>query len=85
MRSVFLIANDITSLTVALPTIERDFHTDVETVQWVLNAYTLAFGVLIVTGGRLSDMFGRRRMFFAGIAIFAVFSAPGRSPIPRAS
>jgi EmrB/QacA subfamily drug resistance transporter len=72
--AVFLIANDITSLTVALPTIERDFDTDVGTVQWVANAYTLVFGVLIVTGGRLSDVFGRRRMFFAGTALFAGFS-----------
>ncbi len=75
--AVFLIANDITSLTVALPTIERDFDTDVGTVQWVANAYTLVFGVLIVTGGRLSDIFGRRRTFFAGTAIFAGFSALG--------
>src|ERR1700754_4015777 len=75
--AVFLIANDITSLTVALPTIERDFDTDVSTVQWVANAYTLVFGVLIVTGGRLCDVFGRRRMFFAGVGIFAGFSVLG--------
>lgn len=73
--AVFVIANDITSLSVALPKIEQDFGVDVETVQWVMNAYTLVFGVLIVTGGRLSDILGRRRMFFAGITIFAVFSA----------
>jgi EmrB/QacA subfamily drug resistance transporter len=73
--AVFVIANDITSLSVALPQIERTFHTDVETVQWVMNAYTLVFGVLIVTGGRISDSFGRRRTFFFGIAIFAGFSA----------
>jgi EmrB/QacA subfamily drug resistance transporter len=72
--AVFLIANDITSLTVALPTIEHDFDVDVGTAQWVANAYTLAFGVLIVTGGRLSDILGRRRMFFAGAGIFAAFS-----------
>jgi MFS family permease len=42
-----------------------------------MNAYTLVFGVLIVTGGRLSDTLGRRRMFFAGITIFAVCSAVG--------
>jgi EmrB/QacA subfamily drug resistance transporter len=72
--AVFLIANDITSLTVALPTIEADFNVDVGTAQWVANAYTLAFGVLIVTGGRLSDILGRRRMFFAGVGIFALFS-----------
>ena len=43
-------------------------------MQWVINAYALIFGVLIVTGGRLADMFGRRRLFFIGAAIFAVFS-----------
>jgi MFS family permease len=49
--AVFVIANDITSLSVALPQIERTFHVDVETVQWVMNAYTLVFGVWIVTAG----------------------------------
>jgi EmrB/QacA subfamily drug resistance transporter len=73
--AVFVIANDFTSLSVALPQVERTFHTDVQTVQWVLNAYTLVFGVLIVTGGRLSDILGRRRTFFIGITIFALFSA----------
>src|ERR1700704_3811309 len=73
--AVFVIANDFTSLSVALPQVERTFHTDVQTVQWVLNAYTLVFGVLIVTGGRLSDTLGRRRAFFVGITIFAAFSA----------
>jgi EmrB/QacA subfamily drug resistance transporter len=73
--SVFVISNDFTSLSVALPQVERTFHTNVETVQWVLNAYTLVFGVLIVSGGRLGDTFGRRRTFFVGLAIFALFSA----------
>jgi EmrB/QacA subfamily drug resistance transporter len=75
--AVFVVANDFTALSVALPTIERQFHTDVSTVQWVINAYALVVGVLIVTGGRLADMFGRKRMFFAGAAIFAVFSVLG--------
>ena len=72
--AVFVIANDITALSVALPDIENDFDSDVSTVQWVINAYALIFGVLIVTGGRLADMFGRRRLFFIGAAIFAAFS-----------
>ncbi len=72
--SVFVIANDLTALSVALPQIEKDFDTDVTTVQWVLNAYALVFGVLIVPGGRLADMLGRRRVFFIGAAIFAAFS-----------
>jgi len=61
--AVFVIANDITALAVALPDIERDFDAGVDTVQWVINAYALIFGVLIVTGGRLADLFGRRRVF----------------------
>ena len=72
--SVFVIANDVTALSVALPEIEGDFDTDVSTVQWVINAYALVFGVLIVTGGRLADMLGRRRVFFIGSAIFVAFS-----------
>jgi EmrB/QacA subfamily drug resistance transporter len=75
--SVFVIANDLTALSVALPDIEKDFDSDVTTVQWVINAYALVFGVLIVTGGRLADMLGRRRIFFIGAAIFAAFSVLG--------
>ena len=75
--AIFMIANDITSLGVALPQVEEDLGVSVSTVQWVLNAYTLVFGVLIVTGGRLSDTLGRRRMFFAGASLFGVFSLLG--------
>ncbi len=75
--AVFVVANDITALSVALPPIEKDFDTDVSTVQWVVNAYALVFGVLIVTGGRLADLYGRRRIFFVGAAIFTVFSLLG--------
>ena len=72
--SVFVIANDVTALSVALPQIENEFDADVSTVQWVINAYAVVFGVLIVTGGRLADLLGRRRVFFIGAAIFAGFS-----------
>lgn len=75
--AVFVIANDFTAMTVALTQIEHDFNSDVATVQWVINAYALVFGVLIVTGGKLADMFGRRRIFFIGAAIFAIFSVLG--------
>lgn len=71
---VFVIANDITAMNVALPAIERDFDTSVTTVQWVVNAYALVFGVLIVTGGRLADLFGRREAFFVGAGIFLLAS-----------
>jgi EmrB/QacA subfamily drug resistance transporter len=75
--AVFVVANDVTALSVALPRIESDFDADVGTVQWVISAYALIFGVLIVTGGRLADLLGRRRIFFVGAGIFAVFSLLG--------
>src|SRR3954451_1186201 len=74
---VIVIANDFTALNVALPSIEHDFNVDVGTVQWVINAYALTFGMAIVTGGRLADMFGRRKVFFIGSALFAAFSLLG--------
>src|SRR5215475_7157783 len=73
--AVFVVTNDFTAPAVALPTIEHDFNADLGSVQWVINAYSLLFGILIVPGGRLADMFGRRRMFFIGAGIFAGFSA----------
>jgi EmrB/QacA subfamily drug resistance transporter len=75
--AVFVIANDFTAMSVALPSIEDDFDVDVSSVQWVINIYALVFGVMIVTGGRLADMFGRRRLFFIGATIFAAFSVLG--------
>ena len=75
--AVLVIANDFTALSVALPAMEQDFGADVTTVQWVINGYALVFGVLIVTGGRLADMFGRRRIFFLGAGLFAIFSMIG--------
>ncbi|HWA55563.1 MAG TPA: MFS transporter [Solirubrobacterales bacterium] len=75
--AVVVIANDFSAINVALPTMEKDFDTNVNTIQWVVNAYALTFGVMIVTGGRLADMFGRRNAFFLGTAIFASMSALG--------
>ncbi len=74
---VIVIANDFTALNVALPAIEEDFNVDVGTSQWVINAYCLVFGMAIVTGGRLADLFGRRRAFFVGSVLFAGFSLLG--------
>ena len=75
--AVLVIANDFSAINVALPTMEKDFDTNINTIQWVVNAYALTFGVMIVTGGRLADMFGRRNAFFIGTAIFASMSALG--------
>jgi EmrB/QacA subfamily drug resistance transporter len=75
--AIFVVANDFTALAVALPAIERDLHVDVSTVQWTINAYALVFGVFTVTGGRLADLLGRRRIFVVGAGIFAVCSLLG--------
>jgi EmrB/QacA subfamily drug resistance transporter len=75
--AVVVIANDFSAINVALPTMEKDFDTNINTIQWVVNAYALTFGVMIVTGGRLADIFGRRNAFFLGTAIFAAMSALG--------
>jgi len=74
---VLVIANDFTALNVALPAIEQDFDVDVGTIQWTVNAYALTFGMVLVTGGRLADMLGRRKVFFIGTGIFALFSLLG--------
>src|SRR5262245_21887133 len=74
---VIVIANDFTALNVALPAMEQDVDADVGTIQWTVNAYVLVFGMGVITGGRLADMLGRRRVFFVGAALFAGFSALG--------
>ena len=75
--AVFVIANDFSAINVVIPSIEQDFDATIDTTQWVVNAYALTFGVLIVTGGRLADLFGRQRMFYVGSAIFASMSVAG--------
>jgi EmrB/QacA subfamily drug resistance transporter len=69
-----LLAQDLAALNVALPTIERDLNSDLSTAQWVVNAYLLVYGMVIVTGGRLADELGRRRVFLIGAALFAAAS-----------
>lgn len=71
---IFAIANDFTALSVALPEIEADLDSELTTVQWVINAYALVFGILTVSGGRFADLYGRRLVFIIGALIFAGFS-----------
>ena len=73
--ALFMIMLDNTVVNVALPSIQRELHTSVAGLEWTVNAYMLAFGVLLVTGGRLGDIFGRRRIFLAGVVLFAASSA----------
>lgn len=73
--AVFMVSLDITVVTVALPAIQRDFQLDFASVQWVVNAYTLSYGSLLVAAGTLADRHGRRRMFLLGLVVFAAASA----------
>src|SRR5438034_8192972 len=73
--ALFMIMLDNTVVNVALPSIQRDLHTSLSGLEWTINAYTLTFAVLLVTGGRLGDIFGRRRMFLFGVIVFAASSA----------
>ena len=57
---LFMIMLDNTVVNVALPSIQRDLHASISGLEWTVNAYTLSFAVLLVIGGRLGDLFGRR-------------------------
>jgi EmrB/QacA subfamily drug resistance transporter len=73
--ALFMIMLDNTVVNVALPSIQRDLHASISGLEWTINGYTLSFAVLLATGGRLGDIFGRRRMFITGVIIFALSSA----------
>jgi EmrB/QacA subfamily drug resistance transporter len=70
----FMVILDATIVNVALPSIQRGLHFSVESLQWIVNAYTLAFGGFLMLGGRAADLIGRRRLFIAGIALFSAAS-----------
>jgi EmrB/QacA subfamily drug resistance transporter len=72
---LFLLMLDSTVVALALPSIRHDVGASSTGLQWVMNGYLLAIAVLVVTAGRLGDMFGRKRLFLAGTAIFALGSA----------
>jgi EmrB/QacA subfamily drug resistance transporter len=67
---LFMIMLDNTVVNVALPSIQQDLGISVSELEWVVNAYALTFGVLLLTGGKLADLLGRRRIFIAGLVIF---------------
>jgi MFS family permease len=70
----FMVVLDATIVNVALPTLQRDLHFSPSSLQWVINSYTLVFGGFLLLGGRASDLFGRKRLFLAGIVIFTAAS-----------
>src|SRR5437588_188589 len=68
---------DATIVNIALPSIQRALNFSPTGLEWVINAYSLTFGGLLLLGGRAGDLFGRRRMFVAGIVLFTLGSLPG--------
>ncbi|MBV8946476.1 MAG: MFS transporter, partial [Solirubrobacterales bacterium] len=72
--ALFMLMLDNTVVNVALPSIQRDLHASLASLEWTVNAYTLTLAVLLVTGGRLGDIFGRRRMFLFGVVVFGLSS-----------
>ena len=71
---LFMIMLDNTVVNVALPSIQGDLEISTSELEWVVNAYALTFGVLLLTGGKLADMFGRRAIFITGLVIFTAAS-----------
>ncbi|HEV2901968.1 MAG TPA: DHA2 family efflux MFS transporter permease subunit, partial [Gaiellaceae bacterium] len=71
---LFMIMLDNTIVNVALPSIQRDLAIGVSELEWIVNGYALTFAVLMLTGGKLADLLGRRRIFIAGLAIFTLSS-----------
>ena len=73
--AVFMLLLDITVVNVALPSIQRDLHTSFTDLQWVVDAYALLLATCMLNAGTLGDLFGRKRIFIGGVAIFTLASA----------
>src|SRR4029450_5986493 len=72
--ALFMVSLDNLVVTTAIPVIRQDLGASLESLEWTVNAYTLTFAVLLLTGAALGDRFGRRRMFAIGLAIFTAAS-----------
>src|SRR6201997_606682 len=70
----FMVVLDIAIVNVALPSIKNDLHFSQSSLQWVITAYSIMFGGVLLLGGRLADRLGRRRMFIGGLGLFVVAS-----------
>src|SRR5690242_3681015 len=73
--ALFMVSLDNLVVTTALPVIRHDLHASISQLEWTVNAYTLTFAVLLLTGAALGDRFGRRRLFVLGILLFTGASA----------
>src|SRR5262249_40399473 len=70
----FMVVLDVAIVNVALPTIKNDLHFSENGLQWLITAYAILFGGVLLLGGRMADLLGRRRVFMAGLAVFTIFS-----------
>src|SRR5437667_12729648 len=80
---LFMTLLDLTIVNVAIPSIVDDLHASLDQILWVLNGYSLMYAVLLITSGRLGDIFGPRNMFAAGIVVFTIalaFSGLAQDP-----
>src|SRR5215212_1476880 len=73
--ALFMVTLDNLVVSTALPVIRRDLDASLSQLEWTVNAYTLTFAVLLLTGAALGDRFGRRRVFALGMSLFTVASA----------
>src|SRR5476651_1930600 len=73
--ALFMVTLDNLVVTTALPVIRHDLHANLQQLEWTINAYTLTFAVLLLTGAALGDRFGRRRIFSIGLVVFTLGSA----------
>jgi len=77
LTAAFMVVLDFSIVNVALPSIEAELGFPSDAVQWIITAYAIAFGGLLILGGRAADLFGRRRMFIAGLLVFSAASLAG--------
>ena len=77
LTAAFMVVLDFSIVNVALPSIEAELGFPGDAVQWIITAYAIAFGGLLILGGRAADLFGRRRMFIAGLLVFSAASLAG--------
>jgi EmrB/QacA subfamily drug resistance transporter len=75
LTAMFMAVLDVFIVNVANPAIQRDLDAPASAIEWIVAGYVLAYAVMLITGGRLGDAFGRRRMFRAGVSLFTVASA----------
>jgi len=68
----FLTLLDLTIVNIAIPSIVDDIHAPLDGILWMLNAYSLVYAVLLITAGRLGDIYGPRQLFAAGVAVFTI-------------